>query len=128
MQSSEDAAFRLQLRSLNLLGKFRDHGLALGSAPALLYAQNRPVPPRKNGGDRCRKILSVFRPSNDIRAAFRVAELRRRREDMNLRGPQFFHRGSFQPSTFSFQQSAFLVYLNCMGNIQINFPHQQAEG
>ena len=80
------------------------------------------MPPRKNGGDRRRKVLRVLRPGNDIRAALRIAELRRRRQQMHLRGPQFFHECSFQPSA-----NSFFGLFNLDISIYVNFQQQQAE-
>ena len=41
----------------NLLGKFRDHPLAVASALALMHAQNRPTTPLEDGRYVCCKVL-----------------------------------------------------------------------
>jgi len=102
MQGTEDAAAGLAPGLIDLLGEFFDHSRALGGGLALMHAENRPTAPLEDGRDGCAETISVFRPGDNIGAALGIAKLRRRRQQVYLGGPWFFHECSLHLLAIAF--------------------------
>lgn len=91
MQGAEDAAAFFLAGFFDLLRQFvADDDVLLGAA-AVHDAQYRPAAAAEDGADVGGEIGGRLAPGGDIHKTARVAELRRRRQQVYLRCPENAH-------------------------------------